>query len=205
VQNHHNQIAPAIAAQEIPVPPTAPVAAPAASTRKRPARIPGLTGSSAAYLVPDNIRKKFSDGWNVHVPLTFLTDKGCLLKNKPTIAASYDLLSIDSITGQIQTSAKPLSDAGELELTFDEWHQAWRRLLELIETYLPDELDMWKIHHSFILNRDNRAELWPLSLAYDADIRRRATQSSIDPSHFSIHIWNDLEQRYLADRVLAIV
>jgi hypothetical protein len=145
------------------------------------------------FLVPDNIRKKFSDGWNVHVPLIFLTDKGCLLKDKPTIGGSCELLTIDSITGQIQTSSKPLSDAGELDLTFDEWHQAWRRLLELIETYIPDELQMWKIHHSFILNNDNRAELWPLYLAYDAEVRKKATQLPIDPSVFMIGIWNDLE------------
>ena len=53
------------------------------SPHKRPARIPGLVGTNAAFLVPDNIRKKFIEGWTVHVPLTFLTDKGCLLKARP--------------------------------------------------------------------------------------------------------------------------
>ena len=110
-----------------------------ASTRKRPIRTPGLAGTNAAFLVPDHIRKKFIDGWNVHVPLTFLTDKGCLLKNRPAIAASQDVLSVDS-TGRILATPKPLSDDGELDLTFDEWHQAWRRLLELIKAFLPEEL-----------------------------------------------------------------
>ena len=175
------------------------------SSRRRPVRTPGLAGTNAAFLVPDHIRKKFADGWNVHVPLTFLTDKGCLLKNKPIIAASQEILTIDNVTGQIQTSSKPLTDDGELDLTFDEWHQAWRRLLELIRTFVPTESLMWEIHYSYILNNENRAEMWPLYLAYDAEIRKRATQLPIDPSVFSIGIWNDLESRYTAKKVLSIV
>lgn len=172
-------------------------------SRRRPERTPGMAGTNAAFLVPDYIRKKFADGWNVHVPLTFLTDKGCMLKNKP--AASADLLTIDSITGQIQTSSKQLSEAGELELSFDEWHQAWRRLLDLIRTFLPREFLMWETHYSFILNSENRSEMWPLYLAYDAEIRKRSIQLPIDPSIFSIGIWNDLEVRYTAKKVLAMV
>ena len=139
-------------------------------SRKRPIRTPGLAGTNAAFLVPGNIRKRFSDGWNVHVPLTFLTDRGCLLKDKPSVTASQDVLTIDRITGQIQTSAKSLSDDGELDMTFDEWHQAWRRLLDLIKNYLPDEFLAWEVHYSFILNNKNRSELWPVYLAYDAEI-----------------------------------
>jgi hypothetical protein len=174
-------------------------------SRKRPTRTPGLAGTNAAFLVPDNIRRKFFDGWVVHVPLTFLTDKGCLLKDKLTAGASQDLLTIDGATGRIQSSSRPLSDVGELDLTFDEWHQAWRRLLDLIKTFLPTEFLLWEIHYSYILNNENRAELWPLYLAYDAEIRRRATQLPIDPSVFSIGIWNDLEARYTAKKVLSMV
>ena len=56
-----------------------------------------------------------------------------------------------------------------------------------------------------ILNSENRAEMWPLYLTYDAEIRKRTTHFGIDPSIFSIGIWNDLEQRYLANKVLSIV
>lgn len=196
-----NVDAPVVAVQNIPIP----LVDPSTPSRKRPARTPGLVGTNAAFLVPDHIRKKFSDGWDVHVPLTFLTDKGCLLKGKPLAGSSQDLLSIDSATGRILASSKPLSDFGELDLTFDEWHQAWRRLLDLIKTFLPDEFAMWETHYSFILNNENRAELWPLYVAYDVEIRKRATQLSIDPSRFSIGIWNDLEARYTAKRVLSLV
>ena len=173
--------------------------------RKRPARVPGLVGTSAAYMVPDKIRKKFAEGWVTHVPLTFLTDKGCLLKDKSTVDLSLELLSINSTTGTIQTSSTSLADEGELDLNFDEWHQAWRRLLNLIRTFVPDEFPLWEVHYSTILNKENRAELWPLYLAYDVEIRKRAVQDGIDPSCFSIAIWNDLETRYLAKKVLSIV
>jgi hypothetical protein len=178
---------------------------PSTPSRKRPARIPGLVGTNAAFLVPEHIRKKFSDGWNVHVPLTYLTDKGCLLRDKGTVTSSQDILTIDSSTGRLLTSSKPLQDDGELDLSFDEWHQAWRRLLDLIKTHLPEEFLMWEVHYLYILNNHNRAELWSLYLAYDAEIRRRSTQLSIDPSQFSIGIWNDLETRHTAKKVLSMV
>lgn len=40
---------------------------------------------------------------------------------------------------------------------------------------------------------------------YDTEMRKRATQLAIDPSEFSIGIWNDLEARYTAKKVLAMV
>jgi hypothetical protein len=183
------------------VPPTDP----SSLLRKRPARTPGLVGTNAAFLVPDNIHKKFMDGWITHVPLTYLTDKGCLLKNRSLLNSSQDILSYDPATGQVVTTSRTLSDNGELDLTFDEWHQAWRRLLELIKTFLPQEFLMWEIHYQFILNSENRSEMWPLYLAYDAEIRRRATQTSIDPSVFSIGIWNDLEARYTTKKVYSMI
>ena len=190
-------------AQNIPVPPAA---IEPASPHKCPTRTPGLAGTNTAFLVPDHIQKKFIDGWNIHVPLTFLTDKGCLLKNRPAIAASQDILSVDS-DGRILTTPKPLSDDGELDLTvtFNERHQAWHHLLEFIKTFLPEELQLWETHYSYILNNQNRAELWPNYVAYDVEIRRRVTQSPIDPSVFSIAIWNDLEARLLTKKVVTLV
>ena len=183
----------------------APSLIPLAPTRRRPARTPGLVGNNAAFLVPENVRKKFADGWSSYVPLTYLTDKGCLFKDKSSSTSSHDLLTVDPTTGAIQTSSTSLSDDGELDLTFDEWHQAWWHLLDLIRTYFPDEFLMWETHYSFILNSENHAELWPLFLFYDAEIRKRTTRFPIDPSVFSIGIWNDLELRYTTKKVLSLV
>lgn len=201
VYNPPGIIAPAVVPQNAPVPPVDP----AVSYRKRPARIPGLAGTNAAYLVPDNIRKKFVEGWGSHVPLPLLTDKGCSLKNKSSVSSSQEVLTYDSGTGLFIATPKSLSEHGELDLTFDEWHQAWRRLLDLIKTYIPQDFLVWETHYLFILNSENRAEMWPLYLAYDTEIRKRTTQSPIDPAVFSIGIWNDLETKYTAKKVLSIV
>ena len=182
-----------------------PTVDPSTPSRKRPMCTPGLVGTNAAFLVPEHIRKKFVDGWNVHIPLTYLTDKGCLVRDKPSTSSSQDVLTIDNTTGQLLASSKPLFDDGELDLSFDEWHQAWHHLLDLVKVYLPDEFPMWEVHYSFILNNHNRAELWPLYLAYDAEIRKRSVQLPIDPSQFSIGIWNDLESRYTAKKIFSLV
>ena len=62
-----------------------PLAEPITSSNRRPTHTPGLAATNAAFLVPENIWKKFKDGWTTHIPLTFLTDKGCLFKNKALV------------------------------------------------------------------------------------------------------------------------
>jgi hypothetical protein len=137
----------------------------------------------------------------------YLTDRGCLLKNKSLLSAGQDILSYDPSTGQVLTTSesKVLNGNGELDLTFDEWHQAWRCLLELIKAFVPQEFLLWEVHYNYILNNANRAEMWSLFLVYDVEIRRRATQSPIDPSQFSLGIWNNLESRYHTKKVVALV
>ena len=189
----------------IPYNANVPPADPLTPVRRRPALIPGLVGTNAAFLVPDHIRKKFAEGWTSHVPRTYLTDKGCLFKNKSLSNPTQDVLTFDASTGQVTATSKSLPDNGELEMTFDEWHQAWRRLLDLIKSFIPQDFLAWEVHYLFILNSENRAEMWPLYLAYDAEIHQRTTRFGIDPSKFSIGIWNDLETRYTAKKVLSIV
>ena len=64
---------------------------------------------------------------------------------------------------------------------------------------------MWQTHYLFILNSENRAELWPLYLAYNVEIQKRTTRFSFDSSVFSIGIWNDLELRYTTNKVFSLV
>lgn len=94
--------------------------------RKRPARQLGLLSTNAAFLVPDFIRKKFMDGWTVHVPLTYLTDSYCAFSNHSSAKALQDSFSFDAASGNVISNPKPLPSDGELKMTFDEWHQAWR-------------------------------------------------------------------------------
>ncbi|KAJ7438990.1 hypothetical protein FB451DRAFT_1059947, partial [Mycena latifolia] len=172
---------------------------------KRPARAPGMTASNAGYLIPEAIRKKFIDGWRTHVPLQFLTDKYCAFANHVTAKEMNDYFTMDGSTGTIISVAKELPFDRELTLDFDEWFQGWGRLLELILAYVPEEHPLWLIHYESILHRPNRSQHWALCLEYDSQIRRRALNSSIDPSEFHLDIWNELESAHIAKRALAAV
>jgi hypothetical protein len=162
----------------------------------------GLVASNASYLVPEAIRKKFASGWNSHVPLQYLTDKFCGLNNGTTAKALNDLFTMDGSSGTVVSVAKELPFEGELTLTFDEWFQAWQRLLQLIQEFVPEEYQLWLFHYESILQRPMRAQQWPLCLAYDSRIRRLATVSPIDPSEFHLAIWNELETGYITNTAI---
>ena len=109
-----------------------------------------MTVSSGGYIVPDAIRDKFAK-WEVHIPLTYLTDSFCSSQHM-TQSSLSDFLAV--IDGQLTTKSKLLSPVSELNMTFDEWHQAWQCLLKLIEQYHPDELALWRTHYSSIMVKE---------------------------------------------------
>ncbi|KAJ7227594.1 hypothetical protein B0H12DRAFT_1030338, partial [Mycena haematopus] len=172
-----------------------------------PKRTPGLTASSAGYLIPDAVRKKFTGprGWDSHVPLHFLTDKFCAFANSAAAKELNDIFLVDSSSGSMVATARELPVDPELALSFDEWFQAWGRLLELIQSHVPEEHEMWIAHFNAILHRPNRAQNWALCLEYDSQIRRRALVSSIDPSVFHLDVWNELEPVHIAKRAMALL
>ncbi|PPQ94251.1 hypothetical protein CVT25_004971 [Psilocybe cyanescens] len=173
------------------------------SSRKRPIRVSGMLAQSASYMIPDQIRKKFAadGGWASHIPLTFLTDKFCAQKSGTSTETLNESLSIDTSTGKIVTASRTLSITGEMDLTFDEWYQAWRRLLDLVQQYLSDEYECWNHHFCRIRDAESRSEHWPLWIAYDTEVRRRAVYTNIDPKEYHIGLWNELEVRYNQSRV----
>ncbi|KAJ7073672.1 hypothetical protein C8F01DRAFT_1241971 [Mycena amicta] len=104
-----------------------------------------------------------------------------------------DMFVVDSSTGSTVSMSRDLPVGPELSLTYGEWDQAWRRLLDLISEFLPDELDTWKTHHNNIAERPNRSNLWPVYLKYDARIRCSALSSGVDPTYFQYEPWNELD------------
>ncbi|KAJ7754014.1 hypothetical protein B0H16DRAFT_1833089, partial [Mycena metata] len=166
---------------------------------KRPAREIGLVASNASFLIPEAIRKKFLSGWDSHVPLHFLTDKFCGLSNSVAAKALNDLFTMDGSSGTVVSVAKELPVEPELALTFDEWFQAWQRLLQLIEEYVANEFHLWLVHYESILHRPSRALQWSLCLAYDSRIRRLSLVTAIDPSQFHLAIWNELETQFITN------
>jgi hypothetical protein len=128
-----------------------------------------MTVSGAGFIVPDAIREKFIK-WEAHVPLTYLTDKFCASQPVAQSSLSDFLMVVD---GQVTTKSKSLSPTGELDMSFDEWHQAWQRLLKLINQYHPDEAPYWQTHYTSIMVKETRGEDWPLWLSYDTEVQQR--------------------------------
>ena len=165
---------------------------------KRPRRELGMTVSGGGFIVPDIIRDKLIK-WETHVPLTYLTDNFCA--SQPTSQSSLsDLLAF--VDGQVTTKSKTLSPVGELELSFDEWYQAWQRLLKIINQHHPDEFDLWRTHFTSIMLKETRAEDWPLWIAYDTEVRRRSVTTALDPSQFQKRLFDDLYVRYSSTKIL---
>ena len=184
-----------------PEPPHAQLHSATQPQTKRPRRELGMTVSGGGYIVPDAVRDKFAK-WEVHVPLTYLTDRFC--SSQPTAQSSLaDFLAV--VDGQVTTKSKSLSTVGELDMTFDEWHQAWQRLLKLIDQYHPDELALWRTHYMSIMIKETRGEDWLLWLAYDTEVRRRSVTSPLDPSQFQKKLFDDLYVRYTGQKILSQV
>ncbi|KAJ7663279.1 hypothetical protein DFH06DRAFT_1128606 [Mycena polygramma] len=176
----------------------------ALASQRRPDRQPGLTASNASYLIPDAIRKRFSQGWKQHVPLQYLTDAFCSRDSTVTAKELDDAYTLEGSRGLISV-AKTLPVMPELELTFAEWFQAWARHMELIGTYFPQELAAWTEHYNRILHRPNQQDDWAVCVAYDSEVRRRACTTGIDPAVFHLSIWNDLEAKNIARVTAATV
>ena len=109
------------------------------TSRCRPERQSGLSISNTLHPTPDPIRKKFAEGWVTHVPLDYLTDNYCANPNRrpQATAALRDGLGYDAASGELFTTSSSLDSSTEYQLSFDEWYQAWGRLLSLIEEFLP--------------------------------------------------------------------
>jgi len=70
---------------------------------------------SAAYFVPDPIQKKFTGRWNVHIPLTFLTDDYCAQRSGIPTNTPEDGIAINVDCGKIIAPSKPLPNDGEYD------------------------------------------------------------------------------------------
>lgn len=173
--------------------------APQTRAGDRPARQVGFRAAGSLHVVPDFIRKIFHKGWKSHIPLPHLTDAACRAADHSASSALHENLVLDA-EGKISATPKALSAKGELIMTFDDWHSAWRRLLALIREFIPDELSCWEAHFSRISDADNRSRLWSVWLAYDTKIRKLAVFSPLDPAIFHHDVWNELEMDDLSTK-----
>ena len=93
-----------------------------------------------------------------------MTDSYCSHDNAETAKELDDTYTLDGSRGVIAVS-KSLPSEPELGLNFAEWFQGWGRLMELITTYFPEELPMWRKHYERILHHPNKQEEWTLCVA----------------------------------------
>jgi len=134
----------------------------------------------------------------MYIPLTFLTDDYCAQHSGlPTNTLEDGTIDMDS--GKIVTSSKPLPNDGKYDLTFDQWHQVWRRLLKLITEFLLEEYHAWNIHFTSIRDKESRAENWKLWVMNDTELRRQPITSSVDPSCFHPVLRTGLQTRYMRE------
>ncbi|EIN03378.1 hypothetical protein PUNSTDRAFT_139604 [Punctularia strigosozonata HHB-11173 SS5] len=170
---------------------------------RRPQLVRGKQAKADCYSIPDPIRKKFQEGWTTHIPLNYLPDKAVAEYGCDTLSLLTDMYAVDPARGLIQAE-KVLPSAGELKLSFGEWHQAWKRLLQLIKAYFPRDYERWKKHFRRICCTDGAtSENWTLWLAYDAEVRRRCHLEGIDPGTFHKNIWKKVEPTHIKAQVMA--
>ncbi|PPQ81668.1 hypothetical protein CVT24_002936 [Panaeolus cyanescens] len=167
-------------------------------------RIPGASLSNAAHPPPARFRQYLKNKWSHHIPLTELTDHACAREasGKSKSASEYTITfkSDGSILAPVQ-STDSTSDIDEHRIPFDQWIEAWRRLLDMIDECLPPvEAAMWRAHHDRIFNDRTRSTRWPIWREYDITIRKRAVHNKIfDPSLLDEALYKEVERQHYAD------
>ncbi|KAG8921451.1 hypothetical protein FRC02_000229 [Tulasnella sp. 418] len=170
---------------------------------------PGLVSEGTIFVVPDAIQRKFENGWKEHIPLMYLTDKYC--QNTASHVELKDVFTLDPKTNMLLTSiSSSLSNRGEDQLEFVDWHAAWRRLLALIEEFFEDQdHERWLKHFSAIAQSKNLKGNWKTWLLYDIEVRRQAVRSKIDLGIHQVNIYNnchlDAEKIRWADSLTNVV
>lgn len=151
----------------------------------RPDAIRGMRATYTPFTIPESVHKKMARGWQDRISLTYLTDKFCTPGNEPK---NKDF-EMNQRYGVMVSTEQSLNDTNENKLTFQDWHQAWMRFLELIQQYIPKIYGIWKAHFDRIYAAPSHLTDWPTWLAYDILIRKQALHIAIDPSMFHSEVW----------------
>ncbi|QRV93564.1 Fungal Zn(2)-Cys(6) binuclear cluster domain [Ceratobasidium sp. AG-Ba] len=161
--------------------------------------IPGFQAGAADVPPPPAIKLHMMRGWSHHFSLSTLVDDYCHRVHTGRIMGK-------TLPGSGSVNSDFIDPSLlETELSYDQWTQAWRRLLQLIQEFFPDLFPLWKAHYDFVNSRPNRPTLWKVWLAYDIYLRM-ATRSDprIDMSVFQREIWDSVLTRYLTDTAAVV-
>ncbi|CAK5270747.1 unnamed protein product [Mycena citricolor] len=173
--------------------------------RRRPDRIQGSVSTDAGIQIIEPILNRFlgtGNIWAHHIPLHLLTDAFCRRYGVGATTKDFDdNRTLDKASNTVLTIPKDIPFEPELRLSLAEWTQAWKRLMYLIERYVPQELNLWQQHYFKIMHYHNRERVWPMLLAYDSRVRRASIVEALDPSVWQTNIWEDVKIEFDAERL----
>ncbi|CAK5271677.1 unnamed protein product [Mycena citricolor] len=191
------------------VPPTTVVArhnpVAVSGVRRWPDRIQGSVSTDAGIQIIEPILNRFLGTGNIwvhHIPLHLLTDAFCRQYGVGATTKDFDNnRTLDKASNTVLTIPKDIPFEPELRLSLTKWTQAWKRLMYLIERYIPQELNLWQQHYFKIMHYHNRERVWPMLLAYDSRVRRASIVKALDPSVWQTNIWEDVKIEFDAERL----
>ncbi|EKM75869.1 hypothetical protein AGABI1DRAFT_131775 [Agaricus bisporus var. burnettii JB137-S8] len=154
----------------------------------RPPVVPGMKAEYQPFMVPEIVRKRVIKGWLEHIPLTYLTDQFCVPGGDQGIKG-YQQFKLNRCSEIIIRVEVPLDDTEEHNLSFEDWHGAWVRFLDLLRSYHPTLHGPWKIHFDRICFAPDRSSSWLTWLAYDISLRKQSVHDGIDPKIFHRSHW----------------
>ncbi|CEL52977.1 hypothetical protein RSOLAG1IB_06045 [Rhizoctonia solani AG-1 IB] len=167
--------------------------------------IPGFQASGIVLTIADSIVRIMRNGWLTSFSIAMLRDDYCAaIVSRPRKGRTIAFGDEGEEVTFAATTESFDPTLPEDCMSYEQWIQAWRRLLHLIRLYLHEtQGERWLIHHTFIDTRPNRAKQWKLWLRYDIAVRRASrSDTRIDPSAFQESIFHDLLPQYTIDTTL---
>ncbi|XP_006455499.1 hypothetical protein AGABI2DRAFT_121418 [Agaricus bisporus var. bisporus H97] len=168
--------------------PRPPHSRPHQPVKGRPPVVPGMKAEYQPFMIPEIVRKRVIKGWLEHIPLTYLTDQFCVPGGDQGIKG-YQQFKLNRCSEIIIRVEVPLDDTEEHNLSFEDWHGAWVRFLDLLRSYHPTLHGPWKIHFDRICFAPDRSSSWSTWLAYDISLRKQSVHDGIDPKIFHRSHW----------------
>ncbi|KAG8700554.1 hypothetical protein FRC11_012837 [Ceratobasidium sp. 423] len=170
--------------------------------------IPGFQASGVVLVILESVVRNMHGGWKTPFSLALLQDNYCIAafsqahKGKTILFGNEgDQVTLAASTESIDTSMP------EDCLTYEQWVQAWWRLLQLIRQYLSEALHAcWTTHYQFIDTQPDCTKQWKLWLCYDIAVQVAThADKCIDPSSFQSQIYFDLVPQATVDAAEALI
>ncbi|CCO38046.1 hypothetical protein BN14_12209 [Rhizoctonia solani AG-1 IB] len=167
-------------------------AAPSPSQIRRKTITPGKQAPAMQALVSPIVTRIFKEGLLRHVPLTMLTTAYRQL-NSDASRHEMEVIKWNSKGQALVKDVANLPEAGELHMTPDQWVDAWKTWLMLIELYQPHVAKAWHNHYALVFYNPSFHSDFNLWLRYDIMVRKRWIEEDFDPGSLQEGILKTVE------------